>query len=203
MSKDSRRTNTPTPAKPIWQQQILQWVYVNKEDKFYLTADPTDSDNQLKTHQFDLDHQHLVPVQGKQKRRIKPTNLIQKYNPETNVVRALAMLPAIRDRLVVLPNLKVLNIHDPIPTYEVAKPQHPKVILDHFDLILDKNKKHIDHVLQYICHMVFRPETRINHGLLVSGAHRTGKSSIGLLASKLTGVGNTSAPFMSEVKSNF
>ena len=203
MSKDSRRPNVPTPAKPIWQQQILKYSYVNQQDKFYLTEDPTNPDNQLKTHQFDLEFQHTVPVQGKQKNRTKPSNLIQKYNPETNVVRALAMLPAIRDRLVVLPNLKVLNIHDPIPTYEVAKPQHPKVILEHLALILDKDKKHIDHVLKFICHMVFRPEVRINHALLISGAHRTGKSSIGLLVSKLIGMGNTSQPLMSAVKSNF
>ena len=204
MATERPRTNKANASKPAWRQEILKYVYVNLQDKFYKTADPTNPRNQLKPHQFDLEFQHTVPVQGKQKNRTKPSNLIQRFNAETNMVRALEMLPAVRDRLVVLPDGdKVLNIHDPIPTYEVAKPQHPKVILEHLDLILDGNKKHIDHVLKFICHMVFRPEVRINHGLLISGAHRTGKSSIGLLASKLTGVGNTSAPFMSEVKSSF
>lgn len=203
MPNDNRRANTPTAALPSWQQQILEWVYVNQQDKFYLTEDPTNPVHQLKPHQFDLEFQHLVPVQGKQKGRTKPSNLIQRLNPETNMVTALGMFPAIRDRLVVLPRGTALNIHDPIPTYKVDKPRHPQVILDHLNLILDKDKKHIDHVLQFICHMVFRPETRINHGLLVSGAHRTGKSSIGKLVSKLIGVGNTNEPSMQSVKSNF
>jgi ABC-type oligopeptide transport system ATPase subunit len=206
MSKDSRRPNTPTPAKPIWQQQILQWVYVNKEDKFYLTTDPTNPFYQLKTHQFDLKYQHLVPVPGKQKRRIKPSNLIQKYNPETNMVDGLGMYPECQDRLVVLPNgvATALNICDPVPTYKVENPRRPQVILDHIDYILGGDKELTRHVLNVMCHMVFRPETRLTHGTLISGESGTGKSSIGLITAKLIGVNNANISVdMAQVKGGF
>ena len=122
MPTETTRPNSRKAALPTWQQRILQWVYVNKEDKFYLKADPTNRVHQLKPHQFDLEYRHLVPVQGKQRRRIKPSTLIQKYNPETNMVSALGMSPAMRDRLAVLPRGTAINIHDPIPAYKMENP---------------------------------------------------------------------------------
>jgi len=177
---------------------------VNKADRFYFTADPTKDVSQLTPDQFDIEFQHLVPALGKQKRRIKPRNLIQKYNPETNIVRALGMYPAIRDRLVALPNnFTALNIHDPIPIYKVDKPREPKVLLDHFLYILNGDKKHRQHLLNVMCHMVFRPETRLTHGTLISGVGGTGKSSIGDITSKLIGFNNASNVEMKDVKGSF
>ena len=205
MATETARPNKRPAALANWQQRILQWVYVNREDKFYLKEDPTNPDQQLKPHQFDFEFQHLVPVRGKQKRRTKPSNLIIKLNAETNMARSLGMFPEIRDRLVVLPNdHTALNMCDPIPEYKVENPRRPQVILDHLDYIFGGDQKLTRHVLNFICHMVFRPETRLTHGTLISGESGTGKSSIGIIAAKLIGVNNANLSVdMAQVKGSF
>ena len=116
------------------------------------------------------------------------------------------MYPESRDRLVVLPDgvATALNICDPIPTYEVENPRRPQVILDHYDYIFGGDKELTRHVLNVQCHMVFRPETRLKHGTLISGKSGTGKSSIGQITAKLIGVNNANLSVdMKEVKGGF
>ena len=174
MLTEQRRTNTPTTAKYDWQQQILQWTYVIQSEKFYLTEDPTNADYQLKPDHFNFQYQHLAPApgktkSGKTKQRSKPTNVIWTHNPD-HMVTTMGMYPGKRKRLVALDHgLTALNLHDPIPTYKVEKPQEPKVLLDHLLYILNGDKKHRQYLLNVMCHMVFRPETRLTHGTLISG----------------------------------
>ena len=92
----------------------------------------------------------------------------------------------------------------PIPIYEVEIPRRPQVILDHYDYIFGGDQDLTRHLLNVQCHMVFRPETRLTHGTLISGKSGTGKSSIGQITAKLIGVNNANLSVdMKEVKGGF
>ena len=191
--KTSQYKGLPGASRLNWKQQILQWCYVIKLRNFVLKSDPTNTDNQLSPADFNIQYEHLVPLRGKRKHRMKPSNLILKYNHDTNVVNSLGMFPGTADRIVDINadvGLKALNLVTPSNVESPLEPRHPERILNHIHQIFENDPRLIKHFLNWMCHVVFRPGVRIRHGILISGVSKNGKSTLGVLLSKLINPAN-------------
>jgi hypothetical protein len=67
----------------------------------------------------------------------------------------------------------------------------PTVFLDHVDYLFDGNREAIDHLLDYIAHLIQRPAERVSHALLItSRAKGIGKSTFGTILRRLVGEQN-------------
>ena len=47
--------------------------------------------------------------------------------------------------------------------------------------MLDENKDAVNYVLKWITHLIFKPETKMTTGLMISGGQGTGKTTISSL----------------------
>ena len=75
--------------------------------------------------------------------------------------------------------------------------------LDHVFYILDGEKVVIDHVLDYLAHMVQKPADKIKNTILIIGAPGIGKSLIGEFVMRLLGEKNCTAIEDSDLRSAF
>jgi hypothetical protein len=108
--------------------------------------------------------------------------------------------PVTKDEL----NRTVLNLwRAPEWKLDPASPE-PTIFLDHVRYLLDGDRGAIDHVLDFIAHLVQRPEQRINHALLLtSEAKGIGKSTLGLIIRRLVDEKNSGVAQSKDLKSQF
>ncbi|MGE3992530.1 primase-helicase family protein [Pseudorhodoplanes sp.] len=99
---------------------------------------------------------------------------------------------------------KVLNLWR-APEWEVRQEfEEPSVFLEHVAYLYDGDQAAVDHILDFMAHMVQRPAQRVNHALLLtSEAKGIGKSTLGTIMRKLVGVKNSRVAQAKDLKSSF
>jgi hypothetical protein len=99
---------------------------------------------------------------------------------------------------------RVLNLWKP-PVWSIQEDAGvPTPFLEHVDYLFDGNREAIDHVLNFLAHLVQRPHERVAHALLItSKAKGIGKSSFGIIVRKLVGVQNSRVAQTKDLKSQF
>ena len=188
--------------------EILNCVWVITLERFVLIDNPK---REWKVHQFDEAYAH-IPLPD----RMKPSDYIRRENPEFRSVNHMEMSPdkphpVYRDE----DGFKVFNLYrgnapfpEPVETDDAITPQTSaghKTYLAHLSYIYGSPEK-LDHALQWMAHLLYRPERRINHGLCLSGKHGTGKSTIAKVLTKLIGTAHrtiTPALFTSDFQDWF
>ena len=99
---------------------------------------------------------------------------------------------------------RVLNLWRPPPWKVRSELQDPAPLLDHIRYLLDENSEAIEHVLDFIAHLVQRPQERIAHALLLtSDAKGIGKSSLGKVIRALVGERNSRVAQTKDLKGQF
>lgn len=90
----------------------------------------------------------------------------------------------------------VWRVRDDLPT--------PVQLLDHIQYLFDDNTEAIEHVLDFIAHLVQRPQERIAHALLLtSEAKGIGKSSLGKVICALVAERNSRVAQTKDLKGQF
>jgi hypothetical protein len=99
---------------------------------------------------------------------------------------------------------RVLNLWRPPPWKVRSEHQDPAPLLDHIRYLLDENSEAVEHVLDFIAHLVQRPQERIAHALLLtSDAKGIGKSSLGKVIRALVGERNSRVAQTKDLKGQF
>ena len=98
----------------------------------------------------------------------------------------------------------VLNLwREPSWTVLVDAPE-PTLFLEHVTYLLNDDQDSIDHLLNFVAHLVQRPAERVNHALLItSEAKGIGKSTLGTIIQKLVGIRNGGMAQSKDLKSQF
>ncbi len=82
--------------------------------------------------------------------------------------------------------------------------EEPKTFLEHLAYVLDNDGPAIEHVLNFLAHLVQRPQERIGHALLItSEAKGIGKSTLGTVVRRLVGEQNSRVAQTKDLKSSF
>ncbi len=80
----------------------------------------------------------------------------------------------------------------------------PRLFLDHVAYLLDDDTAAIDHVLNYVAHLVQKPHERAGHAILItSEAKGIGKSTLGRVLRRLVGDQNGRVAQTKDLKSQF
>jgi Family of unknown function (DUF5906) len=99
---------------------------------------------------------------------------------------------------------RVLNLWRPPPWSNPGNAREPKVFLEHLAYLLDGDNQGIEHVLNFLAHLVQKPAHRIGHALLItSRAKGIGKSTLGAIVRKLVGEQNSRVAQTKDLKSQF
>jgi hypothetical protein len=98
---------------------------------------------------------------------------------------------------------RVLNLWRP-PVWTETDGPEPKLFFDHLDYLFGADQVVVDHVLNYLAHLVQRPWERIGHALLItSEAKGIGKSTFGNIVRRLVGDQNSRVAQTKDLKSQF
>ncbi|UPK32221.1 DUF5906 domain-containing protein [Bradyrhizobium sp. 186] len=99
---------------------------------------------------------------------------------------------------------RVLNLWKPPPWNDEGHTEEPAVFLEHLAYLLDNDTPAIEHVLDFLAHLVQRPHERIGHALLItSEAKGIGKSTLGTVVRRLVGDQNSRVAQTKDLKSSF
>jgi hypothetical protein len=99
---------------------------------------------------------------------------------------------------------RVLNLWTPPPWSAVDDAVEPTVFLEHLAYLFDNDGPAIDHVLNFLAHLVQRPQERVGHALLItSEAKGIGKSTLGTVVRRLVGDQNSRVAQTKDLKSSF
>jgi hypothetical protein len=99
---------------------------------------------------------------------------------------------------------RVLNLWKP-PAWKVQyDAPEPRPFLDHVEYLLDGDRSAIDHVLNFLAHLIQRPHERVGHALLItSEAKGIGKSTLGIIVRRLVGEQNSRVAQTKDLKGQF
>jgi hypothetical protein len=98
----------------------------------------------------------------------------------------------------------VLNIWQAPRWEELPSQFEPTAFLDLVHYLFEEDQQAIDHVLDFIAHLVQRPHERVNHAiLLTSDAKGIGKSTLGTIIRRLIGERNSYVAQSKDLKSQF
>lgn len=99
---------------------------------------------------------------------------------------------------------RVLNLWKPPPWVTNDYAEEPSVFLEHLAYILDNDETAIEHTLNFLAHLVQRPQERVGHALLItSEAKGIGKSTLGTVVRRLVGDQNSRVAQTKDLKSSF
>jgi len=159
--------------EPVY--ELTKYIYVISRSKFVLCHNPSSEKSYSKT-QFNIKNAHL---EDHLPDGMAPSDYILSQCRDTNVVNHIDMFP--KRPLIYLDEDgdKVFNVFPPnIPIPPDADLPDPQPFLDHLFWLYNENQEHVDHVLMWMAHVLYKPEKRIIHGLLTSGDYGNGKSMI-------------------------
>jgi DNA polymerase III delta prime subunit len=111
---------------------------------------------------------------------ILPSEYITDYLKESRVVAKLGSNPNeglfYRDEN----NLKILNIfrQNPKPPEDIGEYKKPTMFLDHVRWLLNNKEDDVQHLLKWMCNVIYRPQHRMRHGILIAGKQGTGKTIV-------------------------
>lgn len=98
----------------------------------------------------------------------------------------------------------VLNIWQTPRWEERPSEDEPAPFLEHVRYLFEDDQQVIDHVLNFLAHLVQRPDERVNHAiLLTSEAKGIGKSTLGTIIRRLIGERNSYVAQSKDLKSQF
>jgi hypothetical protein len=167
----------------------LEYVWVIKMHRFVKISDPLNPDHTFRIAQFDEAFADFKPILG-----VKPSTYLRVNHKQHRVVDRIVMLPGEAEKILPIPDeypLKALNLAAPIPVPELTAEQlddpFPEIFMEHLSYIFNGNQDHVHHYLYWLAHLVLKPETRMNHGIMLSGGYGTGKSFLGEVIKKLIG----------------
>jgi Family of unknown function (DUF5906) len=99
---------------------------------------------------------------------------------------------------------RILNLWRPPPWSEDATAPEPAPFLEHLKYLFDNDETAIHHVLNFLGHLVQRPQERVSHALLItSEAKGIGKSTLGTIVRRLVGEQNSRVAQTKDLKSSF
>ena len=99
---------------------------------------------------------------------------------------------------------KLLNLWRPPGWTSNGTHPEPTLFLEHMRYLFDADQAAIDHVLDFVAHLIQRPEQRVNHALLItSEAKGIGKSTLGTIVRRLVGENNSRVAQTKDLKSQF
>jgi hypothetical protein len=99
---------------------------------------------------------------------------------------------------------RVLNLWKPPQWSPDDHTEEPSVFLEHLAYILDQDGAAIEHLLNFLAHLVQKPQERIGHALLItSEAKGIGKSTLGTVVRRLVGDQNSRVAQTKDLKSPF
>ena len=198
--------NTPSIGTPKhWDAiNILDWCYIVKLQSFVWMPDPMK--HEYNKNQFNDLFSHIeMPTKrvGNRNIPLTPEQYIKEENNTDRVFAKIDMLTDVKGHVGYdEAGLKVLNLfkHPPLPPESFDADVEP--MLEFLDYLFDGNREAIDHLNFWIAHFIFKPEIRLNHGILVSGNQGTGKTTLGEIVKALGGSsGRTITP--QEMDGNF
>jgi len=178
---------------------LFNFVYVIKQNKFVDMNNPRDMYN-LK--QFNEAFHHIKFGNDK----TTPNSFIRKQNPEERVVTDVVFDASTNKRIVTKGyGLKYLNLFSsaPEPVGAYANYEEPKIMLDHILWICNGDEEARLYLLKWFAHLLLKPETRMTHGLILSGAQGTGKSMLAEFIGDIVGEENYSKVTPSQMKGSF
>ncbi|MGJ0506074.1 MAG: primase-helicase family protein [Methylocystis sp.] len=91
------------------------------------------------------------------------------------------------------------------PSWQIAEAaEEPTLFLDHLSYLFDGDKQVVDHILNFLAHLLQRPQERVNHAILItSEAKGVGKSTLGTIIRRLVGERNSRVAQSKDLKSSF
>jgi Family of unknown function (DUF5906) len=99
---------------------------------------------------------------------------------------------------------KVLNLWRPPGWREVSTSRQPEPFLEHLKYLFDADEAVIDHILNFLGHLVQKPQERVNHAVLLTSATKgIGKSTLGTIVRRLVGENNSRVAQTKDLKSQF
>jgi uncharacterized protein DUF5906 len=99
---------------------------------------------------------------------------------------------------------RVLNLWKPPQWTAAPNAGEPTFFLEHLAYIFDNDGPAIEHVLNFLAHLMQRPQERIGHALLItSEAKGIGKSTLGNVVRRLVGEQNSRVVQTKDLKSSF
>ena len=175
------------------------FVYVVKQGQF---VDMTQPGNMYNPKQFNEAFQHIKFSDNK----ITPNSFIRKHQNEHRVVTDMVMQPSSHKRIVTGDyGQKFLNLYAPTqaPDGAYANYKRPEIMLEHMLWLCNGHKQSRLHILKWIAHLLHKPETRMTHGLIISGAQGTGKSMLAEFIGDIVGADNYSKVTPTQMKGSF
>lgn len=99
---------------------------------------------------------------------------------------------------------KVLNLWRPPGWQEVGPSKEPAPFLEHVRYLFDGDEQAVDHILNFLGHLVQKPQERVNHAILLTSATKgIGKSTFGTIVRRLVGENNSRVAQTKDLKSQF
>jgi Family of unknown function (DUF5906) len=99
---------------------------------------------------------------------------------------------------------RILNLWRPPPWVEDASAPEPEPFVEHLRYLFDHDDRAIEHVLNFLAHLLQRPQERVSHALLItSEAKGIGKSTLGTIVRRLVGEQNSRIAQTKDLKSSF
>jgi hypothetical protein len=99
---------------------------------------------------------------------------------------------------------RVLNLWRPPPWNFRDGAPAPTVFLEHVEYLLDGNREAIEHVLDFLSHLLQRPVERVSHALLITSQVKgIGKSTFGAIVRRLVGEQNSRVVQTKDLKGQF
>lgn len=161
---------------------LNKYIYVVERDGFVLKHRP---ERVWNVRQFNITHSDIardLPIKPNGKRMLPSEYLIDEVGAIVDHCEMAA------DQALIYTDedgLKVLNIFPKNLPFPNAELPDPKPFLDHLQWILNDNIEYTNHVLKWMANVLYLPEKRMNHGILLTGGQGTGKSTISLTIEKL------------------
>jgi hypothetical protein len=126
------------------------------------------------------------------------------YHQDFLIAERIEFLPGEPEITHDVDDCRVLNLWRPPPWKENKKTGEPTVFLQHVAYLLDDDQAAIEHVLNFLAHLIQRPQERVGHALLItSEAKGIGKSTLGTIVRRLVGEQNSRVAQTKDLKSNF
>jgi hypothetical protein len=102
-----------------------------------------------------------------------------RYDDALIIAERIEFLPGQEEVTHDVDDCRVLNLWRPPEWKEDDSAGEPKLFLEHLAYLLDNDQTAVEHVLNFIAHLVQRPQERVGHALLItSDAKGIGKSSL-------------------------
>jgi hypothetical protein len=127
-----------------------------------------------------------------------------RYDEALIVAERIEFLPGQGEVTHDADDCRVLNLWRPPEWKEDDSAGEPTLFLQHLAYLLDDDQTAIDHVLNFIAHLIQCPQERVGHAILVtSDAKGIGKSSLGAIVRRLVGERNSRVVQTKDLKSSF